>query len=345
MAKLIRSGGFVTPGEEEVANVLSHRLPKGWFIICNKQIITLTARTYEVDFIVIGEHLIYALEAKNLRGKIQGDEERWFFSSGQSIPSPFRQVVMHAKTLAGRLRQNIQGLELLFGQDRFVEEYVLISNAKNEVNLQVNDPRVDARVLFLDNVCQKITERDGSCVRSIGGIREEICEFLKVNLPDRPIIPHIPSFKIVENLKSPGKFCHTFKVVHKDIPAQTRIIKIFPMNYMGTENGKKEQRRHVLQGFKAISELSTSRVVPETDLPLELEDGAFICCIYHLPPGHQLASIMGQKKDLKLIEVCEIALAISRGLSVGDTESGPKSDILGQISLKIKADRYVDVPA
>jgi hypothetical protein len=32
-------------------------------------------------------------------------------------------------------------------------------------------------------------------------------------------------------------------------------------------------------------------------------------------------------------------------ITVGDTESGPKSDILGQISLKIKADRYVDVPA
>ena len=121
MAKLIRSGGFVTPGEEEVARVLSHRLPKEWFIICNKQIITLTGRTYEIDFIVIGEHLIYVFETKNLRGRIQGNEERWIFSSGQSIPSPFRQVEMHAKTLAGRLWQNIEGLQLLFGQDHFVE--------------------------------------------------------------------------------------------------------------------------------------------------------------------------------------------------------------------------------
>jgi hypothetical protein len=162
MAKLVRSGGFVTPGEEEAARVLSHRLPKEWFVICNKQTITLTARTYEIDFIVIGEHLIYVLEEKNLRGKIHGDEDRWIFSSGHSIQSPFRQVEMHAKTLAGQLRKNIQGVRLLFGEDHFLEAFVLISNQKDEVNLQVKDPRISARVLFLDNVCQKIIESDNS---------------------------------------------------------------------------------------------------------------------------------------------------------------------------------------
>ena len=87
------------------------------------------------------------------------------------------------------------------------------------------------------------------------------------------------------------------------------------MSYMGTENGKNSQRQNVLRGFEAISRLSGTGIVPDTDLPLYLEEGAFICCIYHLPPGQSLASIMGQKTGFKLIEALDISLSISEGLA------------------------------
>ncbi len=66
------------------------------------------------------------------------------------------------------------------------------------------------------------------------------------------------------------------------------------MDILSSAESKQLQKNNVLRGFEAISALSDSGVVPETDLPIEI-DGAYIGCIYHEPKGTCLATILERK--------------------------------------------------
>ncbi len=49
MAKLIKAGPFVGRGEERAAAFLEAGLPDGWFVICNKELVSPDGSTREVD--------------------------------------------------------------------------------------------------------------------------------------------------------------------------------------------------------------------------------------------------------------------------------------------------------
>lgn len=90
MARLIRSGDFVGPGEERAAAHIEQRLPASWVVICNKELVWSGGSVREVDFIVIGDHCVFAIEEKSWSGPIHGDENGWVLRSGESFGSPLR---------------------------------------------------------------------------------------------------------------------------------------------------------------------------------------------------------------------------------------------------------------
>ena len=70
MAQLVSAGPFATEGEREAAKALQ-QLPANWIVICNK-VLPKGDRSYEIDFIVIGNHWVFLLDEKSWRGKIHG---------------------------------------------------------------------------------------------------------------------------------------------------------------------------------------------------------------------------------------------------------------------------------
>jgi len=72
---------FVTDGEQKVAEYL-RQLPPNWIVICNKLLPTSNGRSFEIDFIVIGNNWIFLLDEKSWKGAIRGGEEYWFTIAG-----------------------------------------------------------------------------------------------------------------------------------------------------------------------------------------------------------------------------------------------------------------------
>jgi hypothetical protein len=106
MAELIRMGSFITPSEEHAAQVL-RELPERWLVICNKELVSPNVTTYEVDFIVVGDHTVFVIDEKSWRGSIRGNENRWILSGSESRRSPLYKVNHVARQLAGLLRGRI----------------------------------------------------------------------------------------------------------------------------------------------------------------------------------------------------------------------------------------------
>ena len=63
MAEMIYAGEFATESENRAAAILS-KLPNDWIVICNKMLPT-HGRTSEIDFIIIGQRLVFLLDEKS----------------------------------------------------------------------------------------------------------------------------------------------------------------------------------------------------------------------------------------------------------------------------------------
>jgi len=91
MAEVIHAGPFATSGEELTAQRL-RSLPNEWVVICNKLLPVRNGRTFELDFIVIGDHLVFVLDEKSWGGRIHGSDQRWVRADGSSETSPLTRV-------------------------------------------------------------------------------------------------------------------------------------------------------------------------------------------------------------------------------------------------------------
>ncbi|MHB8600742.1 MAG: nuclease-related domain-containing protein [Ktedonobacteraceae bacterium] len=72
MANVVSAGPFATNGERVAAEELK-KLPTSWIVICNKTLATADGRSYEIDFIVIGENWIFLLDEKSVVTPSGGD--------------------------------------------------------------------------------------------------------------------------------------------------------------------------------------------------------------------------------------------------------------------------------
>jgi len=107
MAEVIQFGKFITASEREVASRLKD-LPANWTVICNKEVVTPAGDTYEVDFVIIGEHVIFAIDEKSWSGDIYGNENVWVLPGGEPRRSPLQKIGHVGRQLAGVLRGRIR---------------------------------------------------------------------------------------------------------------------------------------------------------------------------------------------------------------------------------------------
>src|SRR5258706_5951325 len=140
MAEMIYAGEFATESEKRAAAILA-RLPDDWIVICNKTLAT-HGRTSEIDFIIIGQRLVFMLDEKSWVGNITGTDQFWNSSTGYSARSPINKVDYVARPLAGHLRAKIP---LLPRTGYLVHAGVLLTAAQQLPN--ISDPRLNDQVL------------------------------------------------------------------------------------------------------------------------------------------------------------------------------------------------------
>ncbi len=303
MAHVIQAGeAYATSGERKAAEELA-KLPASWFVITNKVLPTTNDRSFEIDFIVVGRQMVFVIDEKAWRGKIHGTDYHWVRSDGASQKSPLNKVDYVAKVVAGHLRNRTAGFDKLSGHT--VAGCVLLTEASSRPS--ISDPRASKGVLLLDEVVEKLQQRDASeGDPGVEGLRDRIKDTF-VNLAHRPNVPkQINGYTIVDKIDGPAG-ARLFTAEHIDGGARA-----LTMYDVARDDPKRD---FYLQEYKTLSQLTGKGVAPEVQDPFQWSED-FLVIPSQIPEGTTLAAVEPPTSEAEALDQTEIAAAAFNSLAV-----------------------------
>ncbi len=294
MAEIVSAGPFATEGERRAAARLQ-TLPDQWLVICNKMLVTSDGRTYEIDFIVVGERWVFVIDEKSWRGPITGNDQRWIRSDGFSERSPLSKADTIARPLAGHLRAGCARLRENQGQ--WVRGGVLLSLSDQLPAVQ--DPRVMDGVFLFPSVCERLQEIDrkgGS--RNIGEARDEIHACL-LGLSARPDAPERIGLYHINEVVSAREGTRVFHATMEGGGA--RLLSVYDLG----RDPIQPQRLHdfYLREYSALQQLRPTGLVPEVQDPFVWSDD-FLVVPLTPPAGQPLGCARYQRPGMILLTSC-----------------------------------------
>ena len=280
MAEIVSAGPFATEGERRAAERL-RELPDQWLVVCNKMLATNDGRTYEIDFIVVGERWVFVIDEKSWWGKITGNDQRWVRADNYSERSPLSKADTITRPLAGHLRAGTTQLRNNIGQ--WARGGVLLSLSEQVPDIQ--DPRAADGIFLLTNVCQRLQDidrRGGS--RDVGRGRDQIKHCL-LGLPARPAVPSsIGLYRIDEVVSERGGI----RVFHATLDdADARLLYVYDLGRDVIEPTR--LREFYMREFGALQQLRQTGLVPEVLDPFPWSD-EFIVVPVTPPSGKPLGA-------------------------------------------------------
>jgi len=284
MARLVLAGGFVGPGEERAARYLEKNLPNPWVVICNKELLNPNGSPREVDFIVVGKHVVFVVEEKSWAGPIHGNDNGWVLRSGESFASPLTSAESCARRLAGLLRNNVPGLGVAV-TGHFVFSRVLLT--ADEVQVFVHDPRVPEQVLRLQG-CEEDLERFDrlqATTSSISVFRASIVDRL-TGLTDRPKVPRrVGDYDIIESLPSEGPI-RCLRGKHRD--GTIRLLKLLERPTTVDPDRRESHENALLREYDTLRKLEATGRAPKVDPYFSWEQDYYWVLPVHLVEGKSL---------------------------------------------------------
>ncbi len=285
MATLRKAGDFIGPGEQTTAAYLEKQLPPSWVIIANKELVRPDGSVRELDFIVMGEHCLFAVEEKSWSGPIHGDENGWVLRSGASYRNPIDVVEMNARRLAGIVQDRVPYLKHQVS-GHFVYSRVLLSDSNADPSF-IHDPRINTHVLALDGCEEEFLRIDQHQAGpgSINAYRKKIVDQL-IGLPDRPRIPRkVGEFEILE-VVSTTDTVRCLRARHED--GSERLLKLVERPVTAISELLEEQTNLIKREYEALRLLAQKGCVPQIDPYFSWSDGQFWVFPHHPIPGRTL---------------------------------------------------------
>ncbi len=281
MADLISAGSFATEGERKAAKQLQH-LPSTWTVICNKILPTSDGRSYEIDFIVIGNYWVFLLDEKSWRGKIRGNDEQWVRSDGSSERSPLAKADYVAKILANHIGWRVTSLK---NSGYFTRSGVLLSIADQLP--QIHDPRATNGLFLLSDVCQRLQKLDSQGGNPlVGQFRHQIRTSL-VDLSNRPQVPQQINLFTIQDAMSVRPGVRIFQATIGENKNEPRLLMVYDLGKNPLE--AQQLQDFYMHEFKALQKLHSTGLVPEVKDPFVWSEDFLILPIVP-PEGRSLSA-------------------------------------------------------
>jgi serine/threonine protein kinase len=307
MAKIVSAAqAFATEGERRAAEVLK-RLPDDWIVICNKVLPTPQGHSFEIDFIVIGEHWVFLLDEKSWRGKLEGNEEYWVRADGLSEHSPLKKIDYVAKVLAGYLYQY---LPILHHKGQCAHGAVLLSAATELPNIR--DTRAPNGLFLLSDVCQRLIALDKQKGNPLFGQFRKHIEAALTGLSIRPAVPtRIGSYHVqdVTPLR-PG-----VRLIDATLHGEPRQLMVYDLGSNPLE--REELSKAYIHEFKILRELKATGLVAEVGDEFHWSDDFLVLPIIPFPEKPKpLNSYPLPETNDDLEQELRLATACFKGLEV-----------------------------
>jgi serine/threonine protein kinase len=277
MAEIIQFGKFVTASEREAASRLKD-LPTTWTVICNKEVVTPAGDTYEVDFVIIADHVIFVIDEKSWSGDIYGNENVWVLPGGEPRRSPLQKIGHVGRQLAGVLRGRVPYLYQNAQKTHFVVDMILLS--ASSCRLRVADPRIGTHVVRLQDALEELPRVDGeNPVLDLKVAGPAIRTYL-TDLKNRPQFPQkINAFTVLEVLPG-GRGHRDFLVQHAS--AGRRLLKLYELDPVELP------RESVLREYNAVHRAAVDGTSPDVDPYFFWNEDRYLAIPFRLPEGAAL---------------------------------------------------------
>jgi serine/threonine protein kinase len=296
MAEIIQCGKFVTASEREAASRLKD-LPASWTVICNKEVVTPAGDTYEVDFVVIGDHVVFVIDEKSWSGDIYGNENVWVLPGGEPRRSPLQKIGHVGRQLAGVLRGRVPYLYQNAQKTHFVVDLILLSAAS--CRLRVADPRIGTHVVGLQDALEELPRIDGENRTLDLNVAGQAIRTYLTDLKNRPQFPQkINAFTVLEVLPG-GRGHRDFLVQHAS--AGRRLLKLYELDPV------EQPRESVLREYNAVHRAAVDGTSPDVDLYFFWNEDRYLAIPFRLPQG----SAFRTPADPTLLQSPEYALELA----------------------------------
>jgi serine/threonine protein kinase len=281
MAQLIAAGPFATEGERRAAEVLK-QLPNDWIVICNKAL-PHGDRSYEIDFIIVGNRWVFLLDEKSWKGKIHGNDQLWVKSDGFSLPSPLTKADFVAKILAGHLSWKVTPLK---GNGHFVRGGILLSMAEKVP--QIHDPRAANGIYLVNNICERLQALDSQGGNpQVGQLRAYIQKAL-VDLSQRPQVPQRIDSILIEDAVAirPGVRLFNGKIEG----SQDKAVQLMAYDLTSDPLNAQTLYDFYMRECQALRRLDGTGLVPMVNVPFKWSEDFLIVPI--MPPRGKFLSVL-----------------------------------------------------
>lgn len=306
MAELVSvAGEFASEGEKRAAEVLK-QLPKSWLVICNKTLPTRGGRSYELDFVVVGNNWVFLLDEKSWRGKIRGNEEQWLRGDGSSERSPLAKVDFVTKKLAGHLRDRVPALRT---DEHFVRGGVLLSAADQSPTIL--DPRAAKGVFMLNEVCRRLRDLDLEGGNPLVSQSHNQIRKALIDLSNRPTIPKQIDLYTIEDVVAVRPGVRLFRATMAGGGPRQLIVY-----ELGSDPLEAQENYEIsLREFKALHELRSTGLVADISDPFKWSDDFLVFPISPLK-GTPLSDYQRPETRDELVQELLLAAESFKGLDV-----------------------------
>jgi serine/threonine protein kinase len=308
MAKIFSAGDFSTSGEKRVAEELE-KLPGSWIVICNKTLVANNGRSFEIDFIVIGNHWIFLLDEKSWQGRIRGNDMQWVRQDGSAEHSPLRKIDYIAKIMAGFLRYHVTTLNNV--EDHFVRGCIVFS-ALTQVPT-IHDRLAKEHIFLLPDLCGRLLQLDqqgGSSLIKQNRLSIQKCLY---DLSNRPAVPQRLNgrYLIEESIDlRPGVRLWRAKFIDSN---EKRHLLVYDLGINPLH--KEELHQFYLREFKALNALQATGLVPGMSDHFIWSEDFLILPVKPLQ-GKALSAYIPPRTRDELIKELQVAAEVFRGLSL-----------------------------
>lgn len=280
---------------------LSHleKLPDDWVVIANKILLT-PPRDREIDFIVIGNGVIFNLDDKAWSGPIHGTEVQWVLNNGAGKESPIDNSARVSRQLRGYLDQKVP--QMKSNRETLVLGGVTLSKQTEMPNVQ--DPRLNSSVYILEQdhpnyVIDKLIDTDNQFAKATGSFVKTQKENITKSLYDLSRAPEIPTvidaYSIIEKIESPYSEMTVFLGRHESGPE--RRLTRYKLGF-----DSEREKEYYLQEFNALDHLSGTGITTKVQPWFYWGDNEYIVIPTDIPEGSNYGSL---KKPASLEELCE----------------------------------------
>lgn len=307
MAKIFSAGDFSTSGEKRVAEELE-KLPNSWIVICNKTLVATNGRSFEIDFIVIGNHWVFLLDEKSWQGRIRGNDMQWVRQDGSAERSPLRKIDYIAKVMAGYLRYHVTTLNQ--AESHFVRGGVVFSALTQTPT--IHDPLAKEYVFLLSELCERLLKLDQQGGSVLIKEHRLLLQKSLYDLSNRPAVPRRVNdlYQIEESIDlRPGVRLWHAKFIDSN---ETRDLLVYDLG--NDPLHKEDLRQFYLREFKALNELQSTGLVPGMSDHFTWSEDFLILPIKPLSGKALSAYVMPRTRD-ELIKELQVAAEAFRSLS------------------------------